>query len=142
MSLYNILHGKNADSEVLLAGLGLTRNDFYRFRDVWVSEDDLIAVYTRGGGNNRECYELDYEDGTCTEDGHADSCVIVKQEKLRQHPLYVRDVDDSFDNTYCTFYFRPPDTIPADYPRSPTGDEQWAATLDALKRGADAEAGR
>lgn len=55
MGLYNMLHGMNPMADQLLACLGLTRSDVGRFRDISVSEGS-IAVYTRNGGGNRECW--------------------------------------------------------------------------------------
>lgn len=55
MSFYNMIFGKNPMSDVILATLGLTRSDVGRFRDVYL-EEDTIAVYTRNGGGNRECW--------------------------------------------------------------------------------------
>ena len=55
MSLYNMLFGSNPLSTVLLGTLGLTKQDVGRFRDCFIS-DGKIAVYTRNGGGNRECF--------------------------------------------------------------------------------------
>jgi hypothetical protein len=78
-----------------------------RFRDAWVEKGEdgpVIAVYTRQGGGNRECF--------C--DGDAarhlpSSCYAACNEALAAHPLYLRDADDDFDATYATFYFRAPE---------------------------------
>lgn len=59
MSMYGLLHGENSDADLLLAALGLTRNDVGRYRDAWVSEKGEIAVYTRNGGGNRQCWHED-----------------------------------------------------------------------------------
>ncbi len=57
MSLYNLLFGKNGQSDLLLAVIGFRQNDVERFRDVHVEDDGkTIAVYTRTGGGNREDY--------------------------------------------------------------------------------------
>jgi hypothetical protein len=58
MSFYNMLHGINPMADQLLACLGLTRGDVGRFRDAYVSEGK-IAIYTRNGGGNRECWCAD-----------------------------------------------------------------------------------
>jgi len=58
MSFYNLIFGENPASDVLLATLGLSRDDVGRFRDCFVS-DGKIVVYTRNGGGNRECWHLD-----------------------------------------------------------------------------------
>ena len=36
------------------------------------------------------------------------TCYAKCNEVLAAHPLYLRDADDSFDQTYATFYFRAP----------------------------------
>lgn len=114
MSMYHLVFGGDGARDrgaVLLGLLGFeTLGDVGRYRDAWVERDPngkpIIAIYTRNGGGNRQCtaeaLELDEQcDGTCT------GCVATH--KLPAHPLYVRDQDDSFDSTYATFYFFPPD---------------------------------
>lgn len=57
MSLYNLLFGTNPQADVLLAALGLSRGDVGRFRDTFIDgQRQLIAVYTRNGGGNRDCW--------------------------------------------------------------------------------------
>jgi hypothetical protein len=58
MSLYNMVFGQNPIADLLLGILGLTREDVGRFRDAFVSEGQ-IAIYTRNGGGNRECWHGD-----------------------------------------------------------------------------------
>lgn len=105
MSLYNLLFGENDKSEILLQAIGLTKDDFYRYRDAYLSENKEIAVYTRGGGGNRNCY-CNKVDGK-----HEEACVIPIQNKLRKNPYYLKDEDDSYDITYATFYFKLPDKV-------------------------------
>lgn len=88
--LYNALFGRNPLAETYLAALGLLPEDVGRFRDAYVYNGE-ICVYTRNGGGNREEYQP----------------VI---DKLKHHPLYLRDTDDAFDNTYCTIYFSIPES--------------------------------
>jgi hypothetical protein len=69
MGLYNMLHGTNPASGLLLRLAGFTNiHDVGRFRDAYVTLEDgeaLIAVYTRNGGGNRECgCEMDPKWGT------------------------------------------------------------------------------
>jgi len=102
MSMYNLLFGQNPVSGIILATLGLTEGDCGRFRDAFISEGK-IAVYTRLGGGNRECY--------CeTEKEHAEGgCYGPVIECLQAHSQYLYDKDDDFDSTYATFWFRFPD---------------------------------
>lgn len=55
MSLYNLLFGVDDNADFLLALLGLTRKDVGRFRDAYL-DDGKIAIYTRNGGGNRDCW--------------------------------------------------------------------------------------
>lgn len=89
--------GERAET-LLHAVLNLRRRDFGRFRDCWAEvgwDGHLrIAVYTRNGGGNRPAYE-------------------EHTNRLKQHPEYLSDVDDRFDSTYATYYFRFPTEPPA-----------------------------
>lgn len=99
MGLYNMLFGTNPVAPVILAALDLTAQDVGRFRDAFVS-DGKIAVYTRNGGGNRECWNDGQADCSCP------GCII--EVHLPRHPYYLRDEDDDFDHTYATIYFRFP----------------------------------
>lgn len=92
MSLYNLLFGKNPNTDIILAILKLKENDVQRYRDCGFS-DDGIYIYTRTGGGNRDDYE---------------------NEKLVNSPYYLSDEDDEFDCTYATYYFKIPEEIKED----------------------------
>ena len=92
--LYNAVLGDGNElqrGKILLGVLGAPKPG--RFRDAWVErgEDDqpVIAIYTRNGGPNRE--------------GQAEAI-----ESMRANTHYLSDKDDTFDNTYATFYFSAP----------------------------------
>ena len=128
MSLYNVLFGENESADTLLGVLGMTRDHFYRYRDCFLTEDGRIAVYTRGGGNNRDCWHDEPED--CNE-----RCVIAKHASNCRHPCYLTDEDDEFDPTYATFYFR----LPAPEDRAVLAitpeiarNDAWLVMLDAV----------
>lgn len=88
MNFYNMLFGMNAQSDLLLAVIGLRKSDVERFRDCFVSDDGAtIQVYTRTGGGNRE----DYPNLT-----------------MRALPSWRGSEDDDFDCTYCTDTFAVP----------------------------------
>jgi len=89
MSLYNMIFGMNPDSDKLLEILGKTREDFGRFRTVYM-EDGFIVVHTRNGGSNREDYEDVFDE-------------------MSTHPWYSHDADDDFDCTYANIYFKIPE---------------------------------
>jgi hypothetical protein len=55
MGLYNMIFGTNPASRLILATLDLQTKDVGRFRDCFISQGE-IAVYTRNGGGNRECW--------------------------------------------------------------------------------------
>lgn len=145
MSMYGLMFdGKAAEDRgsVLLSVLGFTTwGEVGRYRDSWVERDTngdpVVAVYTRNGGGNRECWcdedDIDFHDQPCTG--------LIATQVLPAHPLYLRDADDGFDNTYATFYFRPPaEHVEAlrEIAQDPVNmSEKWAAALDALKRSAD-----
>ena len=109
MSLYDIVFGDPGRPQrgaALLAVLGSP--DVGRFRDALVEKDadgnPVIAIYTRNGGGNREHYDPDTEAGP-----HCSCTGCIAEHQLPAHPLYLVDVDDGFDSTYATFYFKPPD---------------------------------
>lgn len=90
MSLYNHVNGFNANWFFLLPMLDLHPDQIPRFRDCFLSDDKQhIDVYTRVGGNNRNC-------------GYG-------EEKLYQHPNFVKTWDDEFDNTYASYQFSIPE---------------------------------
>jgi hypothetical protein len=74
--------------------------EYPRFRDVFAGDDAhpefnqgrgdqfYIHLYTRVGGNNRNC-------------GYG-------EEELYKHPHYVATFDDGFDSTYATYIFTVP----------------------------------
>ena len=90
MSLYNMLFKENEKADNLLCMLALDRESFGRYRDVYLNADGTkIIVYTRCGGGNREYYDWVFEN-------------------MKNHPNYISDYDDSFDETYCYFDFEVP----------------------------------
>lgn len=119
MSMYAMMHGQNAAADWLLGMLDLTKEDVGRFRDAWVNKNENgyeIAVYTRNGGNNREDYMPDFSG----------------------HPLFLRDQDDDFDNTYATIFFKAPEDTAAlleGLVENRDPDKAWAESLAALKSG-------
>ncbi len=88
MTLRELIFGKNPGVKETLSVLQLTEMDIERFRDCWISdEEDKIVIYTRTGGANREDYP---------------------NSALVNHPLYLYDEDDDFDQTYAYYYFAIP----------------------------------
>jgi len=87
-----MLFGKNPNTEILLAILGLKESQIERFRDCGFT-DDGIYIYTRTGGGNREDYP---------------------NKELVNSPYYLKDEDDEGDCTYAQYYFKFPDEIKDD----------------------------
>ena len=122
--------------------MGLKEGDFYRFRDCYLDESGRIAVYTRGGGGNRECFCEDYEPEKMTDESlgekHNPGCVSVMQSKNRKHPDYLTDDDDDFDCTYATFYFKVPKSLPrealATIQPEFNRDDVWQAFIAGLQK--------
>lgn len=90
MSLYNLINGVNPATFLVLPMLGQHPDKYPRFRDCFIGDDeDSIVVYTRVGGNNRNC-------------GYG-------EEELYKHPNFVKTYDDEFDSTYGYYVFSIPD---------------------------------
>lgn len=90
MSLYNALLGKTPHYQEILDLIDLNEGDVERFRDAYLSDDArTVKVYTRTGGPNRKDHE---------------SFIIW----MRTYPTYIKDYDDTFDNTFMTFEFKVP----------------------------------
>jgi hypothetical protein len=159
MALYDIAVGDGHQHErgavllQLLGGPGVAR-----FRDAWVEEGEsgpVIAIYTRQGGGNRECYCEGEPGSVAFAAEHTPSrCYAACNQELVRHPLYITDRDDEFDSTYATFYFRAPTELPAGLPEEfrevlaaalaalpeaavdPVNtDERWKAAIDRIGKG-------
>lgn len=96
MSLYNQLFDENPDAAVLIGFLGLNKDIFGRYRNIYLNKaGDKIIVYTRcGGQKNRTDYERMFE-------------------IMKRHPNYLRDYDDEHDPTYAYIEFSVPDKYKA-----------------------------
>lgn len=91
MSLYNKLFGENENAMALLGMIELTRNDFQRYRDVYLNKSaTIITVLARIGGDNRKNFKQ----------------VFIS---IRKNKWYIRDFDDNFDNTYTYIQFKIPE---------------------------------
>ena len=117
MSLYNILHGFNPNTEQLFGLLKLTPAQFGRYRDIYM-ENGYIIVHTRNGGGNREHYEDVFDE-------------------LSSHPWYSHNEDCDFDCTYADVYFAVPageaQTIAALLNEHVTPAERWETVFRELK---------
>jgi hypothetical protein len=87
-NMYNMLMGRNALTSLLLAVLGLKEHEVERLRDVdSMDGGQVIQVFTRTGGGNREDYP---------------------NLKLRSAPGWKGSRDDEFDCTYAYDTFEVP----------------------------------
>lgn len=141
MSMYQMVFADGEKGLPLLGALGFKSiGDVGRYRSSWIelneSGDPRIAVYTRNGGGNRECWNN--TDGACDCTGCTITNIIPK------HPNYLFDKDDDFDCTYCTIYFSIPDSfknvlnsIDKDWVSKLSGpidmSAEWIKRIDALK---------
>lgn len=97
-----MMNGVGSATFFVLPMLGKHPEEYPRFRDCFIGDkehteyDDMIHIYTRVGGENRDDYEKEIE-------------------ALRSSEGYVTDFDDNFDCTYCTFVFRVPEQFKADF---------------------------
>jgi len=95
MSLYNLINGVNPATFFILPMLGKHPDEYPRFRDCFVGEEDTIVVLTRVGGANRNT-------------GYGD-------DKIMGHPDFIKTYDDDFDNTYGYYVYSVPDRWREDY---------------------------
>jgi hypothetical protein len=89
----------------LLASIGSP--NVGRIRDAWVEKGErgpVIAIYTRNGRGNR------IHDGAGPAGMECDCTGCIARLQLPAHSQYIRDADDTFDATYATFYFKPPES--------------------------------
>lgn len=114
--LYNMVNGYNPACVFILPMLGRKAEEYPRFRDCYVTEEDTIAVYTRVGGGNRN-------------QGFG-------EEKLYQDPNFIKTYDDDFDNTYATYEFSVPDKWKDDYDKICEGkfNEVSKEYIDVIKQ--------
>lgn len=104
MSFYNALCGFSNACIWVMPMLGRKQEEWPRFRDCFVNNDNNIEIYTRVGGNNRN-------------QGYG-------EEKLYEDPNFLETYDDDFDNTYATYVFKVPDRWKADFDKI-MGERLW-----------------
>lgn len=103
MSFYNMINGVNPAAFLILPMLGEKHPDDYpRFRDCFVKDNNEICVYTRVGGENRNCG--------------------FGEEELYNHPNFLRTEDDDFDSTFGSYYFSVPEEWKEDYEKIIAGN--------------------
>lgn len=96
MSLYNMMNGFNPACLIFMPMLGRKQEEYPRFRDCFISEDEKhIIIYTRVGGGNRNC-------------GYG-------EEDLYKDPNFVKTWDDDYDSTYGYYEFSVPEKWKKDF---------------------------
>lgn len=95
MSLYNMLNGYNPACFFILPMLGRKREDYPRFRNCYVTDENNIAIFTRVGGNNRNCG--------------------FGEEILYNDENFIKTYDDDFDSTFGIYEFKVPDKWKNDF---------------------------
>ena len=96
MSFYNMINGFNPACIFFMPMLGRKQDEYPRFRDCFLSDDDKhIIIYTRVGGGNRNCG--------------------FGEEELYKDPNFVRTYDNDFDSTYGYYEFSVPEKWKPDF---------------------------
>jgi hypothetical protein len=111
--LYTALHGENKFADEIMDMIYVPKDILLRYRDVYVFGNEAI-VYTRNGGNNRMSVGIK-----------------VIMESMKSHPNYVRDYDDSFDNTYAYIVYKIPEQFRA---RAKEIEEQQGEVLTVAEK--------
>lgn len=96
MSLYNMINEFNPACILLMPILGRKQDEYPRFRDCFLSDDNKrIVIYTRvGGGNRKQGYN---------------------EEELYKDPNFVTTYDDDYDSAYGYYEFNPPERWKEDF---------------------------
>ncbi len=95
MSMYNMLNGFSPACVFIMPMLGRKQEEWPRFRDCYVTENNNIAIYTRVGGGNRNS-------------GYG-------EEKLYEDENFITTYDDDYDTTYGTYEFKVPEKWKSDF---------------------------
>lgn len=111
--MHTMMIGQNPDTAIVLEVLGL---EFARLRHCYLGRTldgtVIVTVKTRTGGGNRD----DYRE-------------IIRT--IRNHKYYMKDYEETFDNTYAHFVFHvPPTEFPADFqlPEYDDDDDEDSST--------------
>ena len=141
MSMYNMIHGYDPTSGLVLSILGVTPEQIPRYRDSYIDGERLV-IYTRTGGGNRDYYEnlescsSNYPDYFVEGEDHPSG---PWNDDLRDIPGFLYDSDDDYDCTYASFYYEIPDNFLylkdklMSMARNETQEERWEAAIDRIK---------
>ena len=110
--LYNLVHGVNPATFLILPMLGKHPDEYPRFRDCFITEDDHILILTRVGGPNRD-------------EGYG-------QEKMEKDPHFIKTYDADWDWTYGYYEFSVHDEWKADFESIKNGGKPSREYLDQM----------
>ena len=94
-NFFNSIGGLDPACIIILPMLGRRMEDYPRFRDCYVTEEGNIAIYTKVGGNNRNC-------------GYGEN-ILYKDEN------FLKTYDDVADSMYAIYEFKVPDKWKKDF---------------------------
>ena len=83
------MNGVNPATFLFLPMLGKHPDNYPRFRDCFITDDNTILVLTRVGGSNRGC-------------GYG-------EEEIMKSPYFIKTYDADWDNTYGYYEFKVPE---------------------------------
>lgn len=98
--------------------------------NVYIGSKRLVGTGKRILRTNYICEEPDSINCACH------GCVISY--RLPKHPLYIEDIDDDFDCTYATIYFKFPEEYADELKKLDIGEEfnpsaRWLSAIEAIK---------
>ena len=111
-NIYNMINGVNPATFLFLPMLGKHPDEYPRFRDCFLTEDDHILVLTRVGGGNRH--------------------TGFNEEELEKSPHFIKTYDAEWDSTYGYYEFRVPNEWKADYEAMTKGSKPSKEYLEQM----------
>lgn len=123
-STYSKIVGTNPHADWFLGHLGIHRQDFGRFRDISLFNDNgtyVVRALTRNAGSGRQFQ--------------------FKTERLAKHPLYIKREIDTGDDTYLYFFFKMPTSMieelakgGVDLAKAEASKDSWLVDNRGLKK--------
>jgi hypothetical protein len=107
-----MVHGVNPATFLILPMLGKHPDEYPRFRDCFITEDDHILILTRVGGPNRD-------------EGYG-------QEEMEEDPHFIKTYDADWDWTYGYYEFSVPDEWKADFDAIKNGGKPSKEYLEQM----------
>ena len=111
-NLYNAICGINQATFLILPMLDRHPDEYPRFRDCFVNDNNQIVVFTRVGGGNRHCG--------------------FDEEIIMQDQNFAYTYDDDFDSTYGYYVFNVPDKWKSDFEKIMSGQKPSDEYIDQM----------